>query len=596
MKEATSILVILIFGLCLIKQTVDPPFYNLAFLYSGISIGLLSLLISYYKMRNNQQLVLNNLDFLLILSSFFIIIRACTTSNMSIMSGGLNWLLIAMLSAYVFRNMISYLNEYFVYILWIVLAILEVVLGYLQILDVIPSFNTFKLVGTFFNPAPYAGFLSTIFPLAVAILVSNKHTNHYARFLALGAIIGILPIIVLSQSRSAIIAIITGTLTIGIIRFNLFSSNRLKSATGKTLFAAMFSLVIGFSIFLYWMKPISADGRLLIWKVASCMIEEKPIFGQGIGRFPVTYMMKQSEYFASEKRSDKEISLAGQVGFPYNEFLLITVEGGLIGLIIVLYLIYQFLVLGNHTETKHKLFNRNYLKGPLVGWITFSFFSYPLFSWPLTLLLISILMFLTHERSSIFRIQNLHFRNLIYLMIIFVSLTCSVWCVIVSEKLSIWMEARQLYEIGNYKMSQARYNDVQRYFFYDGIFLQEMAKCMQQLGQYEGSNRILKYSKKLHLDPFTFTTMGTNFMHLGQYDDAEQCFNQAWYLIPNRLYPKYLLTKLLYKKGDRKKCRELARQLLDDDYRINSLALQDMLYELKIYASIKDSNNLLFSN
>ena len=95
--------------------------------------------------------------------------------------------------------------------------------------------------------------------------------------------------------------------------------------------------VIG-ALLLYHQKQNSANGRLLIWKVSCEMIKDKPIFGHGYGAFKVKYMDYQADYFKNNPNSIFAI-LADNVKHPFNEYIKIAVEFGIISLVTVVSLI-----------------------------------------------------------------------------------------------------------------------------------------------------------------------------------------------------------------------------------------------------------------
>ena len=63
------------------------------------------------------------------------------------------------------------------------------------------------------------------------------------------------------------------------------------------------------------------------------MIKDKPIFGHGYGAFQAKYMDYQAEYFKNNPNS-KYAQLADNVKHPFNEFIKVAVEFGMVGLAI----------------------------------------------------------------------------------------------------------------------------------------------------------------------------------------------------------------------------------------------------------------------
>jgi O-antigen ligase len=73
-------------------------------------------------------------------------------------------------------------------------------------------------------------------------------------------------------------------------------------------FYILFSVLIvvffvGTAVTLFYQKKDSTNGRLLIWKVSSEMIKDKPVLGHGINTFQAKYMDYQSQYFENNRDS-----------------------------------------------------------------------------------------------------------------------------------------------------------------------------------------------------------------------------------------------------------------------------------------------------
>ena len=89
--------------------------------------------------------------------------------------------------------------------------------GLLQLYGVIPSnHQQFPMTGPFFNPGPFSGFLSVIFPVALDLFL---HTRTKWRYPALLTCILILCILPAGMSRAAWIALITGSLWVIIFHY-----------------------------------------------------------------------------------------------------------------------------------------------------------------------------------------------------------------------------------------------------------------------------------------------------------------------------------------------------------------------------------------
>lgn len=67
-----------------------------------------------------------------------------------------------------------------------------------------------------------------------------------------------------------------------------------------------------------------------------CAITERPFFGYGVGKFPSVYGKTQAEYFTSGKATTIEEHVAGYVEYAFNDYLQLTLEGGIVLLVLVL--------------------------------------------------------------------------------------------------------------------------------------------------------------------------------------------------------------------------------------------------------------------
>ena len=86
---------------------------------------------------------------------------------------------------------------------------------------------------------------------------------------------------------------------------------------------------------------------------------------------------------------------------------------------------------------------------------------------------------------------------------------------------------------------------------------------------------------QISCDPMLYNIMGQNYQALEQYQQAEACFFKAANIVPNRLYPYYLLTKLYHEMGDDEKVNEMANIVLTKEPKVNSTAIREMRQEVR---------------
>ena len=144
----------------------------------------------------------------------------------------------------------------------------------------------------------------------------------------------------------------------------------------------IFFLVTGTLIGIYRLKKESADGRWLIWKVSSTLVTSHPITGVGFGHFAGAYGEAQAAYFAAEKRPAGEELVADAPETAFNEFVQITTEIGIIGLLLFLTIIIGAFKAARHSNSKAA----TGMVGSLAAFLVFACFSYPFNVLPLLVL------------------------------------------------------------------------------------------------------------------------------------------------------------------------------------------------------------------
>jgi hypothetical protein len=269
--------------------------------------------------------------------------------------------------------------------------------GLLQLYGFLPSFNSnFKITGTFYNPAPYALYLAAIFPMALGKVLSYKRIQtteilsssnfirnlifkfsnfiifKFSYYLSLLTIIAILLVLPATMIRAAWLGAIAGSLLVLQYKYRLvqtiqqFLNTRIRRITALTVTLTLL-LLLGTG--LYHLKKDSANGKLFIWEVTLGKIAENPLFGHGVGRFEAEYNNWQAGYFKQhpDDIDGPKARVAGNTKYAFNEFLELSSETGLIGLVLFLVLIASVFPIYNHS-TDNTL-NSKWLNGFVVKWL-----------------------------------------------------------------------------------------------------------------------------------------------------------------------------------------------------------------------------------
>lgn len=181
----------------------------------------------------------------------------------------------------------------------LVVCFLQAGYGLFQFLGWVPSNNAeFSVTGSFDNPAGFAAVLAMGFPIGLFLIVRSK-TFLLLLLILILVVIGIAGL--LSGSRAGILAVLLSSFTFFLFQTTIIETFR-RLRFSKLLTVLVVCFFVGIAIILFYQKKDSANGRLLIWKVTSEMIMDKPVFGHGINTFQAKYMDYQAQYFKKYSR------------------------------------------------------------------------------------------------------------------------------------------------------------------------------------------------------------------------------------------------------------------------------------------------------
>ena len=505
--------------------------------------------------------------------------------------------------------------------------------------------SLFKLTGSFLNPGPYAGYLAVIIPLALYGSLSNTSKGNLScpsnthgtskkgimvvftamtkRIVAVTTCIAIGLVLPASMSRASWLAAIAGCMVVLVgnrnktLRFNgllrrflpaidrrhafSFPAFRRQDAVttilkGVTAHPTVNRIKKGFIIFasisvillivagLYYLKKDSSDGRLLMWKVSLSAVIKHPL-GVGLGHFSHAYGEAQAAYFASGRASATEAYVAGNPEYGFNEFLQIGIESGIFVLILFIGLIicaFRGLMKSGNWGAM----------GSLTSLLVFACFSYPFSVLPFLIVFVFLLAIAGGAQMTGLRASS---RNDALISTDFFSVRrvyVVIGCLIVTgfcfwQEYPVygayrqWKRNQMYYQLGMYKETAQNYETLYPYLNDRINFLFEYGRSLSQTERFEESNRVLQHATQISCDPMLYNIMGKNYQAMGDYDSAEKCLRKSALIVPNRIYPYYLLMKLHIETGDKEKALENAEIVLTKEPKVQSTAVREMREEAK---------------
>lgn len=544
------------------RSFVDSEIMPQKLWFYGV-VSLIGLAVSIQQLKQKQSILFSKIDALLGVFYLYIFIHSFILGNLN--KDTLLFLLCILLLYLVFKS-IDLRRQFSVICLVIIsLSTIEALFGIGQYFGFFRNPMVFKVVGSFDNPTGFAASLSIIIPMCFYLFEDRRKLF---RLFSILSFVILLIAIVLSASRSGIVVLIVLSLFYIYRVFNF----RISSSAKLIRFLLSLIIIIGIITFsLYKLKKDSADGRMLIWTVSSGMIKEEPFLGQGINMFVVNYMPHQAKYFQENNNSVFEF-LADNINHPFNEYLLLVIERGFIGLLLLIIIVISlFKIL-----RKEKSFLSIVPLWGLLALAVFSLFSYPMkysFVWIILCLNLALL------------IQNVNSKWKINYSICFFTGFLAIFTLVIASLLGLWeyqwnwiatksLRGRTQEMIPEYKNLYQKMKD-------NGLFLYNYAAELNYIKEYEKSLEIIDECEKRFNDYDVQMLKAENYLSLKKYDEAEKYFIYASEMCPVRFIPLNKLFIIYHFTDQKDKMLEMAKTIVVKPVKVPSSKINHIKEDAK---------------
>lgn len=427
----------------------------------------------------------------------------------------------------------------------------------------------FRMSGSFDNPAGFAAALSVCFPFALYLLTKKEL---YWKIIGSLAVLLFIVVVALSQSRAGVVAII---IISGIWSVKELNLKWLKKWSHPTKILGSVVLFIILIVGLYFLKKDSANGRLLIWQCSARMIADKPLLGHGIGGFEREYMLYQADYFRNHPDSSFAM-LADIVKHPFNEFLLLFVEHGLVGSLLVGFFIFYLIRVYRNNKSSSMF----YAMLCLVGMGVFACFSYPLGYPFVRLMVVFCAALIMHKETYKWIIPQRFFS-------IFkpAALAVSIALLALTSKMFYdeyrWNAIARCSLAGETRKVMPVYACLYKTMNRNGLFLYNYAAELNFIDRNKESNLLFIEASHFMNDIDLQLQMADNYQKLKQYKEAQKCLILASEMIPNRFIPLYRLAKLYEETKQIQEARIIAKQLIGKPVKIMSVEIMTIREEMQ---------------
>lgn len=468
----------------------------------------------------------------------------------------------------------------------VLFACYEAMIGAGQLISGNGRHHIFVLTGTFQNPGPYSAYLMiagsivlcrvpfTIyhlqahFPHLFSGIYHLSLANRWARrfwknermksivketvYYSL-SVIAFLPLLILpaTWSRAAFVGM-------GVCALWIFKKRYWRFRW--YVCGALVAVAVAF----YFIKRGSADGRSLIWMASLTTWMHDMWLGVGVGGFRHACAEGIAEMWNANHDSAKFAS-AGVTDYAYNAMVKILVEQGLVGAL--LWITITLLAMWRLYKLSVSLFMG------MLSLLVFSMFSYPFELLPYRIIAVMVFAWSeSRDKSTL----CLHLNKIICTFVSIITIAFS-WFfkTEITERIEHDKDATLFAGMRN-SAFLSDYYELLPYETDNPQYLFDFAKTLREETRYEDSNAILRMGTQVSADPMFYIIMGNNYRDEQLYDLAKETYEKAYSIMPNRLYPMYLLMMMYADKGDEALANDMAKRVRHSYVKIESNATKQM--------------------
>lgn len=536
----------------------------------SITIGLLSPFINI-----NNKIRLNIID---ILATLFIIYNVINNlQSPSLWNSALGYLIIL----YISLRFIKTINYKLIYNSTLIATVLLSSWGYLQYFEFIPSNNNyFPITGPFHNPTILSGVMCLLLCIIINTFINSAYLflkKKRTLLLVFSIVLFSMPIFFLSFSRAAWLALFcsTGMTLYSTIR-TYESHRKRKNRIYQSIFVIVIIMLLILSLFvLYRIKPQSADGRLLIWKVSCEMIKDKPLTGFGRDGFAANYMYYQAKYLETNGGSYDKY-LAGNTHLAFNEPLRIMVEYGAGGLLFYLLFIASVVIPQKNSGTVFMT-----AQAVVIGIIVWGLFSYPNEIFPIMILFTIALAFFSKKyKIHILPIKQLPIKAICAITAISAGLMIkqTINNYTVYHRSYIFLKGQNMNDLSRYSNEFRRFKTLMRN---EPSFLKLYCLVLQKQKKEHEFFKTIGLLEHRFPSPALFLMKGDYLYELGKLDEAEKAYRLAYNMEPSKQMAHARLALLYYETGRVNEAVVIARSILTEKVKVYGFETFELHRNLK---------------
>lgn len=340
-----------------------------------------------------------------------------------------------------------------------------------------------------------------------------------------------------------------------------------------------FLIILTVLSFLILVKLDSSLGRLLVYKITFTMFEDHWLHGLGFGRFKMEYLHYQASYFKAGHFSQKELLLADNTQYAFNDYWQFILEMGIKGFFIII------ILLGSIFHIISKALINNDKKSSilliaicqLLTIIIAALFThvFEMFSFQILLILCI---------TIISKYAYLQRNHLIYFVsIILILFTVQVHFGFVIKNYRFYQKLKyieNLHKAGFVKESLIGYKELYPIMKSDAYYLINYSMALSNSeGSIEAEN-LVRRALSLQCNNVVYKRFGDCLYNNGKITAAETAYIDAVYMVPNRILPRYHLYNFYKKTKQIHKAMVIKKQILSLPIKVPSPIINRIKQEL----------------
>lgn len=389
-------------------------------------------------------------------------------------------------------------------------------------------------------------------------------------------------LIIRSGSRAACIGVFCSLLVYVLPYIRNSMKKQRHSGKGTKFFAAVAVLAVLLLLYvcfhIYALRPDSADGRVHIWKIAGRLACRHWLAGTGTEKFPGEFLKEQTGYLAIPGNEDAARLLTSGVRYAFNDLLQTACEKGFILLLVIIWLtcqalscVFRIISSPGNGPAKEGL---TCIAAAVTVILVASFFSYPLYTLPMRVMLVVFLAVIAHYSMPDQRwLPYFHLSRCVTRIIMAASIIGSL-AFLLFDLLQL-REENRFYTLNIYSaMDQppSEHANALRRLFYllhgEEYYQRSFADALDKAKDWKGEIAVLEEERRLFPEPERICRLGKLYGLTGDVQREGSMYLLAAQAFPLLLRPSFCLAGFYHQHGDRIRARYYAQKVLSTSPKI----------------------------